>query len=533
MMIQVTSLAAFLLLQTADFAFAKNGLRKTTGPKGSGRRMDYFDNEEPVYRDGSFRFTSFFEVEYLTRFPTTDDVEEAADALATTYNKLIAEFDDPFERRMEEVRVISSMVGKLKESDSRFLQVNGTVPNITFPMFATLEVDGSCVLCTTDFFFTDQILNGRNLNRALTGKGKGNGKGKGGSKSAISKTTSPNSSPTAAPTKGSTGTPTFDDGPILEPELPTEEELLNEYSDEIQSMNLDNIVDVISLNEMAGRSPGTKKSSKKGSKKDSKKGSKKGSTKGSKSESQSSVKGSNSENQGSVKGSNSESQGSVKSSSNDSTKSSKSCKGSTELGGEPVEFTSFFRTLFLLLEVTKLELEEAVQGLATAYNRVIEDFESDARMEKVSLVDLDTGRRLSWKEVRNLQNTNVTVPGGMNYNAYTAGSGFCTDCGGQWTLKDDLTTGSPPRRRHLKKSGKGKGGSPCLRPGLPTEEEVLLEYSNVIRDLDLENIKDVLELEELQSLPTKSPANAPTVSPNKAPVTAPTGKGKGKGKRTR
>jgi hypothetical protein len=434
MMSKALAFAVFLLLQNSSFSAAQRQ-KRTSGFKRPVRHLDYFKNEEPVY--GSGRSTSFFEIEYSTLFGTSDDVEKAAQALATAYNKLIVEFDDPFERRMGEVRVLSAESGRrLTKEELRELQAN--VP--TFNLFVTLEADGSCGFqCPSDFSFSDQLTTGR---RKLPGKGKG------GSKGGIQEPEGPLTSP---------------DEPSLNPGLPTEEEILNAYSDEIQSMHLDNIVDVVALDEVDEPSLGTKKTSKKSSKKG----------KGSKSASK------YSESKGSKKGS---SKGSK-----ESKGSKKSCKGkgSTELEGEPIEFTSYFRSLYGLIENSNLGLEVAANALATAYNRVIEDFESDARMENVFLFDFDTGRRLSWEEVRELQ--------GFNFNAILESSGFCTDCGGQYTLRDQLT------RRYLKKGGKGKGkgGEACLRPGLPTREEVRLEYNVVLEEIELDNVKNVIDLEEI------------------------------------
>jgi hypothetical protein len=90
------------------------------------------------------------------------------------------------------------------------------------------------------------------------------------------------------------------------------------------------------------------------------------------------------------------------------TKSSKSAKSSKcrVVKGEPVEFTSFFRSLYSIIKDSSLELEETAGALTVAYNRIAPD---TARMENSFLFDQDSGRRLSWDEVRELQILNFNA----------------------------------------------------------------------------------------------------------------------------
>jgi hypothetical protein len=121
-------------------------------------------------------------------------------------------------------------------------------------------------------------------------------------------------------------------------------------------------------------------------------------------------------------------------------------------------------------------------------------------MEDVMFFDFVQERRLSWEEVeerRFLQ--------GFAFNTVLESGGSCIGCPNKFTLRNQVN--NPNRRLTLGKGkgkGKGKGSpplEPCLRPGLPTEEEVRLEYAMVLEELQ-NNFNDVTELEEIERVST-------------------------------
>ena len=104
-MIRTAALASFLLAEGAA-----QRLKRIERPGIRHLSNHFYDNEEQVY--GSDRFISYFEIEYATLYDSTDDLEEAARSLISAYNDLIVKYDDPFERRMVDVRVLSPSTGR-------------------------------------------------------------------------------------------------------------------------------------------------------------------------------------------------------------------------------------------------------------------------------------------------------------------------------------------------------------------------------------------------------------------------------------
>jgi hypothetical protein len=459
MMTKVGSLVALLLLQYASLTSAQRKLRHPSD--GLERHLQFYNNEEPVYGRED-RFTSYFAVEYGTLFGTTDNVDQAAQVLSIAYNKLIVKFNDPFKRRMAEVQVLSSKTGRrLTQEDMRDLQ-SGNV-------LAILESAGICIGCPRDSSYSNQVLNSP---RALKGQ-----KGLGSLEEPITgpddpyEPSAPDTGPDDPyePSVPDTGPddPHDPDQPYLRPGLPSPEDILQAYSAEIQKMDLGNIVDVIALDEIAEPPRGDKK---KGDKK----------AKGNRSEGKSSKKGYKGSKDGGGKGY----KGSKSGGGKGSKKSSKGCNVEPDTG-ETADFTSYFRSLYSLLSDSSLGLEKAAGALATAYNRLMENFAAVAVMEATFLFDEASNRRLLWEEVRKRELQ------GFNFDEILEASGYCIGCERQFTLSNQITG-----RRHLKSVG--RDGESCLRPGLPTEEEVRAEYNIVLAELGDENVEECLELKEIE-----------------------------------
>jgi len=149
-------------------------------------------------------FESFFAMEYAVTGGTTEDVDEAADGLVISYNRLITEFEDPLGLRILRSRVRSATLLDLEEDDRRVLQ-NGSSLDI---VFSIISVIGSCgITCPRDTKLTNQVTGTRRL-----------------------------------------GKDSSED--MLRPGVPTEEELLEDYSGVITAGDFRSIADVVGLDEL-------------------------------------------------------------------------------------------------------------------------------------------------------------------------------------------------------------------------------------------------------------------------------------------
>jgi uncharacterized membrane protein YgcG len=178
-------------------------------------------------------------VEYATSEGTFDGLEAAADALVTAYNSL--SFEDEFNRVMEDVTILSTTTSE--SGPGRDLQ-------ISFVIFALLEVLGSCRACESNSFYSNQIIPARKLHAIPASSEKTEpqlrrqmSKGQGSKRS--------NKSSKRSSGKGSSSSKNNMD--VLIQGLPSEEDILSSYSDEIMDSDVDfgNIVDVLSIVELA------------------------------------------------------------------------------------------------------------------------------------------------------------------------------------------------------------------------------------------------------------------------------------------
>jgi hypothetical protein len=182
-----------------------------------------------------------------------------------------------------------------------------------------------------------------------------------------------------------------------------------------------------------------------------------------------------------------------------------------ELNGRST-FESFFEIGFATAALGHhADLPMAAQTLATAYNDLVKDnFDDpfDRRMDKVEILEVDTRRKLTDEEVRNLQFASL--------NALVRVVGNCRGCRADSSFTLQLGQRPPrPRDRRLRSSSKssksssnsrsnsgsrsssnsGKGGKGESLPMLPTEQELLDDFSRKIRRMDM-LILDVVSLRE-------------------------------------
>eukprot|EP00934_Nitzschia_sp_Nitz4_P004778 Nitzschia sp. Nitz4//scaffold79_size90958//59855//62644//NITZ4_005033-RA/size90958-processed-gene-0.94-mRNA-1//1//CDS//3329558273//4768//frame0 len=179
----------------------------------------------PHYRQlgtgsGSGSFTSYFDITWVAQDDaTTDDYTKAAEALATSYNDLVDDYTNPYNKRMKDVEILYYSEGRRlskEEVDTRNLRFANLI--------VLLQVLGTCNSCASDSQFTlDLSGRFRNLKSSKSSSssksGKGKGKGKGSSKGSSDES------------------------------LPTEEELLSAYADQLASLDI-GVTDATSLDEV-------------------------------------------------------------------------------------------------------------------------------------------------------------------------------------------------------------------------------------------------------------------------------------------
>jgi hypothetical protein len=238
-------------------------------------RSEQQQEEEPQ-RDleGRNKFVSFFSVVYdiyddvdIHEYDLKDALEAVAHALVPAYNDLIQDFNDPFERRMTDVRILHAQVDGRRRLDAHGRRLTSTT--------ALLESAGDCTGCASNSKYSNQVTPGKKMrNRALY---------QFNDPRAVPRqklmepyySTSVDSKPDPESPDGES--PDGPDG------LPSEQDILDAYSEVIMAMNDPIVKDVIFLDEVeiddvpiVGSKKSGKKKSKKSSKKDSKKSSKKG-----------------------------------------------------------------------------------------------------------------------------------------------------------------------------------------------------------------------------------------------------------------
>lgn len=465
--------------------------------------------------NGRSAFESFFDIGYLTSGNGHPDLPLAAQTLASSYNELVSEgYADPFDIRMDKVEILE--VGtrrKLSDEEVRNLQLGD--------LNVLLRAIGNCVGCPSDSTFTLQL--GRRDRGLKSSKSYKSSKKSGKGNSYPYDSAMPGdgngydygygtSMPGNGNAKGGDSKGNSKGGAM--PMLPTEQELLKAYSRQIRKMDL-NIVDVVSLDEIDEPKFSTGKGQSDKSGKKSNKSSGDDSSRASKSGKKSSKSSSNDSSKAGKSG-----KKSSKSSSNDSSKASKSGKKSSKSSGssygkgskadnkyskksssgssksksarptcppvEPVgsfsgQFTSYFRSLYALIMESNVGIEDGVAALTMAYNKVAEKYAADIIMEESFPFDPTSRRRLSFQEVELRRSLQLL----LDFNIQVIG--FCNGCEQQMTMGNQVSA-----RRQL-----DDDGLDCPLPGLPTEEEVRIEYNNVIEKLDIPNIEDCVELEEI------------------------------------
>jgi len=252
MLLKPLSLTVSLLIAPTALGSKTRGLRSLN--EASGRHLDEespppeetpppLEIPAPAPENESTEIISFFAVEYATSEGTLDGLEAAADALVTAYNSL--SFEDEFDRVMEDVTILSSVTSEA--GSGRELQL--------FIILSILEVSGRCTGCERGSFYSNQITRrSRQLVHALPAAGPTGGekesqphrkmsKGQQGKKS---KKSSKKSSGKSSSSKNSREE-------MIIQGLPSEEDILSSYSEQIMESDVDfgNIVDVLSIVELA------------------------------------------------------------------------------------------------------------------------------------------------------------------------------------------------------------------------------------------------------------------------------------------
>lgn len=201
---------------------------------------------------------------------------------------------------------------------------------------------------------------------------------------------------------------------------------------------------------------------------------------------------------------------------------------------ERTTFQSDFRIIYIANEFGINDLPVAAETLAFTYNgKFLPRFSNDEqqnvtidyndpyerRMDSVEILEVESRRKLSEEEIRNLQFSQV-----RNLNVFLRVTGSCIGCPSGTKFTNQVQR----RRRFLtSKSGKGKGETTSVPPDdgaddseipprddgsvpslpietsppvdpadLPTEEELRVVYAQEIRKKNL-NIFDVLSLDEV------------------------------------
>lgn len=380
-------------------------------------------------------FTSLFEVGYHVIGNAEDDLALIAQALAVSYNGLLGNFENPFDISLEKVDVVEFGPA----DDNKYGNAKALLAGI-----------GSCSGCPEGTTFTVASQFG-----GSSKKGGGKGTKKGSS--------------------------------MLD--LPMEEEVRRTYEAEVVSLDVD-IAAVPFFSEvgsMGGSSDSTGDV-------DSGKGSK--NSKGTKSGKKG--KGTGKESKASKEG--------KKSGKGKGSPPPPTCPPVEPVGTQSGQFESFFDTTYGALSDSRVGLEDAVSALTIAYNRVAERYAAEIMIEESDIFDALTGRRLSFAEAelrRKLQ---------FSLNIVIRVIGFCVLCERNLTIRNQvIDTPSVPINIGGGNTGGGLGILPggrrreleeeeelvCLLPGLPTAEEVRLEYNIVLEEISPPNIDDCEELVEI------------------------------------
>jgi len=102
-------------------------------------------------RSNKMDLSTFFRMELVTTTltPDTEDLEDMLDVFVAAYASAQEEYDDPFERTLEKLEIVSLRSEARRLSDSRELQ------NIN--LFVDMRSGGFCIGCGSNPFFTNQI----------------------------------------------------------------------------------------------------------------------------------------------------------------------------------------------------------------------------------------------------------------------------------------------------------------------------------------------------------------------------------------
>jgi len=435
-------------------------------------------------------FQSFFDIDYLTDGTTPLNLTLIAQSLATAYNDLVRDgYDDPFDRQMDKVEILE--VSDISQEDAQGRPVSD--------LNAFLMVIGTCTGCPADSMFTADTRRRKLKSSKKSKSGKGHesedhgkslksksAKSKGGKgdsdkehrsydqqdeykensyhSSGHSYDYDKNSDKADTPSLGkdfveSSGDNHYSHDDIDDtnlPMLPTENELRLAYAKELQRVK-SGILDVVSLDEVEAMkdSPPTLGYAKYPYENlaDGGKGGK-GRSKG---------------------------QRGSKKSSKKTGKGQSHCPELDTIGSYTGTFTSYFSSIYELLRDTDEGLEVSAAALTTAYNRVIAKYAADITMKYSTLYDPYTGRTLSFEEAdlrRKLQ---------VQRQTFLRVVGQCSRCNRQFTFSNQIRS----NMRDLSVS------EDCLLPGLPTAEEVRIEYNVVLDELDPPNVQQCLSLEEI------------------------------------
>ena len=146
-------------------------------------------------------------------------------------------------------------------------------------------------------------------------------------------------------------------------------------------------------------------------------------------------------------------------------------------------FTSYFMATYEVVRNTDDDVPAAVAALSDAYNTVIRRYEADITMEEASIFDPASGRRLSLAEFDLQRKLQYRRP------YYISVTGRCTGCSRSFTFANQVSG-----RRKLSTGGQ------CLRPGLPTENELNAAYNIELDRLNLPNVLSCLQLDEIENV---------------------------------
>ena len=519
---------------------------------------------------GRDTFTSFFEVEFETNFGTVQDLAQATQALVTSYNKKIRQgnYENPFDIQMEEVEVLSTITNRRNLEVEAFDDDNNSIDGsgrrdlqrrVNF-ITVFLQGFGSCRGCRSRSRFTNDVSGRRRRmhinevqdrwHQQKPSVDDDNDNDDGNSKRELR----------YFPSDGYKFGQRIKDEHARAPgsihvqqqqdlgALPTEAEVLKEYSATVRSLDLNNIVDVTNLNEineLPVRSSNSKGSSKSSSKSSS---SKTSSSKTSSSKSSSSKKG---------KGGSKRGGGSKRSSNSD-------------------EFTSFFEIVYETNFGTDKDIKDAAKGLISVYNDLLGDDCDDSThgisMDNIKVIEILSDGQEQRRLMINLTGTTKTavdekeedsiVGSVFNHDendnnnrnlqrrfrrlrVFLQGFGSCgrtcpsdsrftNDVSGrrleqqkkqimyerslrhhslhQYSSNNMFPMGVNPSIAAVGGGGRGDDsvseddivtshddGGVC---SLPTEDELLAEYSEYITSRDYSNIVDVTSLDEINKLPS-------------------------------